>query len=121
MNERCGFQCLFKGGNKFVSGVRQQQISHILNADIIRAHSLAFFRKFNEILVRMNGARRVRNSDFADSAVFFDCLNRRFEVSHVVQRVENSDYVNTVFNRIFDKLLHYVVGVMLITQKVLTS
>ena len=121
VNQGGGLQRLFKARNKVVCGVRQQEVCHILYADIVRTESFAFLCKVYEIFVRVYGACRVRNRDFADSAVFLDCLYRRFKVSHVVQRVENSYYVYAVFNRIFDEFLNDVVGIMLIPEKVLTS
>ena len=84
--------------HEFVRGVRQQKVCHILNADDIRAHIRKGFRKVYEILRRMNGAYGITHRAFANALVFFgavDCLTQVFDI---VQRVENTNDVDAVFD-----------------------
>ena len=69
----------------------------------------------------MDLAGRVRKSDFRRSAVLFGGGKRGADIARIVKRVEYTDNVYAVFNGLFAEQVHHVVGVMLVTQKVLTA
>ena len=64
----------------------------------IHTHIRKCFRKVYEILRRMNGAYGITHRAFANALVFFgavDCLTQVFDV---VQRVENTNDIDAVFD-----------------------
>ena len=69
----------------------------------------------------MNGAYRIADRRFAYAAVFLDGFNRGFEVSYVIKSVENSDYGYAVVYARFNELIYDVVGIMFVTEQILTA
>ena len=55
------------------------------------------------------------------ATVFFRGLDRAFEVTDVVQSIEDTDDVDAVFDGFLDEFLDDVIGVMTITEDVLAS
>ena len=69
----------------------------------------------------MYGAPREADGSRGVSSVSESLVNRRLDVSYIVERVEYSDYINAVFNALFDKKTHHIVGIVLVTEKILAS
>ena len=69
----------------------------------------------------MNRRNRITYRRLAYTAVFFDRLDRLHQISGIVQRVKDSDNVDSVLYGFFDEFVNDIVRVMLISQKVLTS
>ena len=99
----------------------QQQVRHILDADHIRAHLNELFCDLHEIILVVYGADGIADCGLADSAILFRVFDRCFKVAHIVERIENTDYINAVFNRLPAELLHNVIRIMLIAQNVLAA
>ena len=53
------------------------------------------------------------------AAVLLGELDGGFQVAHIVQRIENTDDIDAVFNGLAAELLHHVVGIVLVAQDVL--
>ena len=62
----------------------------------------------------MNGAYGIAHSRLADAAVLLTALHRLLHIAGIVKRIENTDYINTVFNRLFNEHINNIVGVMLV-------
>ena len=111
----------FQLGNKFVSVVGEKQVRHILDTDSIGAHFFEQFCEFDKILDVVYGRNGVAYRRFADTAVFLYGFDGLHKVSGVVERVENSDYVNSVFDGFFNKFVNHVIRIMLVSEQILTS
>ena len=69
----------------------------------------------------MYGAGRIANSRLAYSAVFLNRLHSGFKVSYVVKRVENPYNGNAVIDARLYELFYHVVGIMFISEQVLSA
>ena len=67
----------------------------------------------------MNGGDGVAEGSLHHAAVFLGGFDGLFQVPHVVQRVENPDDVDAVFNGLAAEGVHHIVGVVLVAQDVL--
>ena len=99
--------------------IGQQQVGHILDADVICAHLDQFLGQLDEIVLVVHRADGVADGRLADAAVLLGELDGGFQVAHIVQRIENTDDIDAVFNGLAAELLHHVVSIMLIAQDVL--
>ena len=114
-------QSLFQLGNEIVRRIRQKQVCHIFDTDIVRSHAFQLLRKLHEIIGRMHGARCIADRRLTDTAVFFDRLHRRFKVARIVERVENAHHFDPVFYGFCHKFFNHVVGIMSVSQKILPA
>ena len=101
--------------------IRQQKVCHVLDADRVRTHLNELFGELDKVVLVMNRGHRVADRGLADAAVLLGVANRALEVARIVQRIEDTDDVNAVFNRFFAELLHHVVRIMLVTKDVLSA
>ena len=101
--------------------VRQQQVCHILDADVVSTHLYQFFSQLNEVILVVHGADSVTDGRFADSAVLFGVLDGGFQIADIVECVEYTNYINAVFNCLAAELLNNVICVVLIAQYVLAA
>ena len=67
-----------------------------------------------------------RTGGIADGALrmfagFFDGFHRGFNVTQIVQCIEYTEYINAVIRRFLHKGFHHVIGVMAITEQVLSA
>ena len=62
----------------------------------------------------MNGRNGVGERCLDLSAVFLRGLDGLLQVAHVVERVENTNDVDAVFDGLGAEGLHYVVGIVLV-------
>ncbi len=49
------------------------------------------------------------------------CLHRRLQVADIIQTVKNTDNIDTVRNRLLNKILHHVIRIMIIAQNILPA
>ena len=116
-----GTKFRFQGLDQIINVERKKQIGHILETDVVRAHIFELLAELYEIFLRIDGARRIANRGFTDAAVFFDGLHRGFEISRIVERVENTHDADAVPDGFFNKLFDEIVRIVTIPQKVLAS
>ena len=69
----------------------------------------------------MHRADRVADGDFRRAAVLLAGLDRLLEVAHVVERIEDTDDVNAVFDGLLDERIDHVVCIVLVAQNVLAT
>ena len=69
----------------------------------------------------MDGRDGVAEGGLHLSAVFLGGLDGLLQIAHVVQRVEDADDVNAVFNALGAEGIHHVVGIVLVAQNVLAA
>ena len=120
-----GAQFLFQRSDELVCIVRKQQIRHVFDTNIIRAHVLVSFGELHEIIERMNGAGRIGNCRLANAfsacAVFFDRLHGRFDVARIVECVEHAHDADAVLDRFFHDFFDEIVGIIAVTEQILSA
>ena len=114
-------QLVFERGHKTVSVVRQEQVRHILYAEDVGAHRFELPAELDVILVVVHGTGGVRHRGLYRAARLFGRLDGGLEVARVVQRIKNTQDVDTVFHGKLAELAHDVVAVMTISEKVLSA
>ena len=114
-------QGLLQGLHKAVGLVGQQQVRHVLDADVVRAHLLQLERQVHKVLLGVHGAEGVAQGHLADAAVLLGGLDGRLQVAGIVQGIEDADDVDAVLDGQAGELIHHVVGVVAIAQYVLAA
>jgi len=69
----------------------------------------------------VHGAGGVAHGYLEMAAVLLRGVQSGFQVPRVIQRVKHADNIDSVFDGLLDEFLDHVVGVMLITQKILPA
>ncbi len=69
----------------------------------------------------MYRAGGIADSAFGMLADFFYRFYRDADITHIVQRVENTEYVHAVVGRGFDERAYHVVRIMTVAQQVLSA
>ena len=99
---------------------RQQQVRHVLDADGVCSHPLQFLRQVHEVLFAVYRGGRIAQRRLDPALILLHRVDGLLQVPRVVQRVENSDHVDTVFDALLAERIHHVVCVVLVAQDVLT-
>ena len=107
--------------DKGIGGHGQQQVCHILDANDIRAHLLQFLGQLDEIILVVDGGNGVRQGGFHNTAVLLRGADGLLQIAHIVERVENADDVDAVFDGLAAESIHYIVGIVLIAEDVLPA
>ena len=126
---------------QFIGALGRDQAAHVLDGDHIGAQSLHLFGFVQEIFVGEDLFRGFRAAEHSfdllseshrgilridgvaygaigDTAVFADVFHRRFDVVHVVQRVENTHDAQPGFDRVAAEAFDDLVGVRRVTEQV---
>ena len=74
-----------------------------------------------QVVKRVDGARGVGDRAGRDRAGLDGLIDRNADIAQIVQRVEDADDVDAVFDGKLDKLADNVVGIVLIAEEVLLS
>ena len=69
----------------------------------------------------MNRADRIADCTLGMTACLQTFVNCDCHVLRVIQCIEDTDNVNSVFNRLTDESAHCIIGIMLISENVLPS
>ena len=112
---------LLQRGEQLRRVLGEKHARHILYAERVRSQRFDLFRKADEIIDGMDGRRRIAQRYLTASAVFLRGDDRLLQVADVVQRVENADDVDTVFDGLFAEQIDDVVGIVAVAQYVLPS
>ena len=115
------FDVFFQRFYSVVSFLRAHDAGHVFDADGLAAHSFHVFCQFHIGFQIVDGAFCVADCAGSDCAVFQRFVHSNLNVAHVVECVENTNDVNTVFNGLFHEHTNDIVGIMFISQKVLTA
>ncbi|MPN29330.1 hypothetical protein SDC9_176783 [bioreactor metagenome] len=97
-----------------------QQVCHVFDADGVGAHLRELLGKRDEMNLVMDGRDRIGDGGLRKTAVLFYAADGLFHVSRVVQRVEDPDDVNAVFDGFCAEGVHHVVGVVSVAQNALS-
>ena len=106
---------------EIVCGVWGKKSRHILDTERICAHILKGFCEVYEVIVIENGACRIGDCRLNVAALLFRCFNSRFEVTGIVECIEDSYDVDTVGNRLLNEIFNDVVSIVTVAEYVLTS
>ena len=69
----------------------------------------------------MYRACRIAYCGFANSAVLLYALHSLFHIARIVQRVEYTHYIDSVFNGFTAECIYNVISIMLVTQNILSA
>ena len=112
---------IFKSAYKFCRLIRKKQSCHILDADRIRAHLFDLFCDvcpvFQGISVSQSIGKRYLRMGFFLISRLYGCL----QVAHIVQTVENTDNINSVCDRLLNKIFYHVVGIRTVSEDILSA
>jgi hypothetical protein len=84
-------------------------------------HVLKLQREVDEILLVVDRADRIGHRGLGDAAVLLDALHSLLKISGVVERVEDPDDVDAVFDRLLDEAVQNVIRIVFITQDILAA
>ncbi len=87
----------------------------------VRAHLLQLLRQLDEVFRRYAPGWWYSSWPLRDAAVFLGGLHGRFQIARIVERVEDTDDIDAVFNGLSHEGIHHVVRIMLIAQDVLPA
>ena len=107
--------------NKRISVSRKQKVCHVLDADRISAHLLQDNCLIYEVVFVMYRACRVAHCSFNDAAVLLYCLDRCFHIADIVESIENTDYIDSVFDGLSAESLNHIICIVTVTKKVLAA
>ena len=110
-------ECLYKS----FCFIRSKQSRHILDADRICTCFFYSLCIVDVILFCKYFTECVRDSYLSVCALLLCSLNGCFEVSYIVERIENSDYINTVCYRLLNEIFQYIVSIVTVTEHILSS
>ncbi len=108
-------------GNEVVCALRGHDACHVLDADGAYAHLFELLYHLDELCRRVNGARGVGNGARGHCALLYGLFDGDLEVIGVVERVEDADDVDAVFDRGAHEAAHDIVGIMLVAEDVLSA
>ena len=99
----------------------QQEVGHVLDADGAGTHVLQRLGQLHEVVLVVDGGDGVAHGGLHLAAVLPGGLDGLFQVPHIVQRVENADDVDAVFNGLAAEGVHHIVGIVLVAQNILAT
>ena len=99
----------------------QQEVGHVLDADGAGTHFLQRLGQLYEVVLVVDGGDGVAHGGLHLAAVLPGGLDGLFQIPHIVQRVENADDVDAVFNGLAAESVHHIVGIVLVAQDVLAT
>ena len=101
--------------------IGQQQVCHVLYADIVRTHLDQLFCQLYEVILVMYGAYGIAYGGLADSAVLLGVFDCGFQIAYIVQCIEYANDINAVLDCLAAELLYNVVRIVLIAKYVLAA
>ncbi len=111
----------FESFYKFFCAVRREQRRHILDTDRIRT---AFLYLLCVVYIVFGGeylAESIGYRYLSMRALFLGGFYRGLEVTDVVERVEYTDYVDTVRNGLLNEVFEHIVRIVTISEHILSS
>ena len=83
-------EMIIDGLDEIVGIVGLQETCHVLDTDRIRTHLLKLLSILGIVFQRVDGTRCIGEGSLYVSALATRCVDRRFEVSGIVKRVEDT-------------------------------
>ena len=107
--------------DQLAGGVRSQQTGHVLDRHRVTTHRFHLFGLVNEGLDRVHRAGGVAQGALGMFAGGFHGFDGHTQVTHVVHRVEDAEYVDAIHGGLGDKGAHHVIAVVAIAKQVLPA
>ena len=98
-----------------------EQTRHILNGDRIGTHGFNLLRQFHPCIHIMNGADRIGNRALGMLAHFAHGLDGCLQIAGIIHRIKHPEHIDAINRSPLDKLFHNIVGIVAITQNILTA
>ena len=116
-NAYCFLQRLYK----LVCVIGTEKSRHILDTDGISSHTLKSLGVIFEIIGGIDLARGIAYCRLNVTALALCGVYGSFEISGIVERIENSQYIDSVSNRLLNEIFDHVVGVVTVAEDVLSA
>ena len=115
------FDALLDLADKLVRLGGAHDARHILDAHGGDAHVLHLLRELCKRLDGVHGRLRIAYRARHLGAALQSLFGRDLDVGEVVQRVKDADDVDAVLHGLGDEHLHYLVGIVMIAEKILPA
>ena len=112
---------LLKARYQIVCIIRQQKICHILNANGVSTHVHHTRCQLHKIFGSVNRTFRIAYGTFRNAIMLLACLDGALDISKIIKRIKNTDNVYAVINGTLYKLIHYIIGIMLVSKQILST
>jgi len=113
--------CFFNAFYQVKGCLRLDEGRHVLDAEGVDSHILQSAGLVNKKLCSVNRAYRVADRTLSVFACLFDCTNGALYISQVIECVENTEDVHTVFCRLVAESLYHLILVVAIPKKILAA
>ena len=107
--------------DQLAGGVRSQQAGHVLDRHRVATHGFHLLGLVNEGLHGVHRAGGVAQGALGMFAGGFHGFDGHPQVTHVVHRVEDAEYVDAIHGGLGDKGAHHVIAVVAIAEQVLAA
>ena len=109
----------FELPHQFVGHVGRQQSGHVFDTDGIGPHVLhhaAHLDKGIHIVHRTDG---IAEGHLSQGTLSFDHFQRPPHIAHIVQRIKDAKYIDTILVGANDKAIQYIIGIVFVAYNVL--
>ena len=111
----------FESFNNFIGCIGSQQAAHILQTNDLNSQLGQTFSEAQKIIDGVNRADRVADRPLCVFAALADRLDGRFQVTDIVQSVENTENIDTVRRRLLNEPFYYPIFIMPVSKQVLPA
>ena len=115
------FEVLLQAADQLGGHRWRQQARHILDSDTVSAHICHGLGLSQEGFHIVHRADRVAQRTLGMLARLLHGFNAGFQITDVVQRIENAEHIDAVFRGLFNKRLHHIVAVVAVPEQVLAA
>ncbi len=112
---------LLEGLHQFIGLIGNQKPCHILDTDGIGTHFHKDLGILDKLLKTVEGADGIGECSLGMAAFLLTGLYGSFNISCIIQGVKDTDDIHTIGDGLLYKVIHHIIGIMLVSQKVLSS
>ena len=112
---------LLESLDQLISVIRLKKSRHVLDADRVCAHLLELLCVVRKVLGGINRTGRIADRRLNMTVFLLGSVYSGLEVAGIVERVEDTDNVDTVCNRLLDEILDDVVGIVTVAEDILSA
>ena len=118
---------LLQSADQFSGSSWFQQTGHIFNTQNVSTGSFQFFCFFHIVFQSIFITRSIHNvasiaqASFTDFVLFQSFVDGHFHTFQPVQRVEDTEYIDTCFGSFFYERADYIVRIVFVTYSVSTA
>ncbi len=110
-----------EAAHEVVARIGCQQTGHILDADGVGTHLLEGFGIGGIIFIIVHRAEGIADAALHVRLLLIRRTNGGLKVARVIERVENTNYINAVRHRLLHKIFHHIVRIRTIAEHILAA